>query len=1660
MNYIEYVEEEVREEIFEGTYILDGLRLTEEQQREKIFNLMRTAGVEVGDESLLEIGYEGADDDYGISETQSTKFIVTRRTTKKVPYKVTKEEVFEGTFILDGLRLTEEQQREKIFNLMVQAGVEISKEEFDTFEIGYEGADDDYGISETQSTRFVVYKVTKERLAENEVVEANDLEQVLNEIKTLRDKLNSIVNDVSKTDIIQELMDKTEGLERMISNNEKANSNVYTEAIKEIDVQLLLIEKELKEAIKLYEESYEKMRKILEEENERLNSAGLLTDEEYNQIIMEFLGKRMEENERTIKIKKEIEARKKQIASLKRRKNKIKKDLMNSEALGIPASQYQSITNTLKKRKLVNAIFEAKGLEEILAVPSKERTKEQQKKLKEAKEEIIEEIAKLQKSQDNGMSVLDAIEALYGIDTEMVMKGKAKEYKLTKQEFDNLKNNVALLPEKIVVRDKSLINNHVLNSINPTAAPEDMIEVIDKKVQEEVNNEVKEEVVEEKEEEKVTEEVVEDAKPVEMITLFIDDENLDVYARKYVFDRFHLERHSDEVIIDESVCFKMDEEDADWIIENKDNNYSPYIIDTRQVKIEKEKEERKEEVNKPIEKITVYIDVDNNNEVYGSRYLFGRFNMDMLSDEVRIDGKACFRMSEEDATFILGNQDNNYSPYVVETRKIQLGKKEDKVVEKPVEKMTLYIDTDNNNEVYGNRYLFNRFNLKTLGSEIRIDGKVCFRMDENDADYILGNQNNNYSPYIVEIREVQLGKRYTEENTNNKEYVKTKNDDLNRKENLDNYKNEENKEIKEAIEDTYRGPEERIVIYRDLDNRGEVYGRKYLFDRFKMNYSSDEVRIDGALCYRIHEDDLDFIIGNQTNSYSPYRVEIRGVSLGKRPEKEEVVEDKPVEKMVFYRDLDNNGEIYGRKYLFDRFNMKYASDEVRIEGALCYRMEFDDADYILGNQNNNYSPYSVEIRDIHLGKKVIPINEGIDNIVIDDDPVKEPEKGDDEDDKTPPVVGGGDGDNDGNGGNDGDGEGNKGKDDDDDDVIILPPKGPEKDDDDDDKGPVEEEPEDEIEKPKTVRPHVESILDKLTSGLDIGPKNCARYTASNVRVSDNFARELHTGNVAYNVVHFVPGVLKATVGFIRKLSAKLLLSARGKHSMRELEDRLEELTEEELEVLFEEYKGSQLKTDMNNQINPIILDRLRRYGLEKVAVINENIKKCYSNLFVLLGQIKAIEEKLADGNLEAAEISALNAERNRLMQEAAAYVITIKDERKKANDLLSGGVHGLEEDFKAVATKLSYVGFRFAKTNAFDNELQHKLGQFGQGLNVAIANNDYEGIVNNFMSLESLYFENTEIKGNALTRRSVGSKYYTPLAEQFDYRDDPFVRDLLSTIAITSATVSAINAIRVHQIETAQINSNIDAANAHNQATMDQVHQIGNDITGKADDFRAGMEAQTQGDVLGASNTIERAELDMHNWSFTDAYRAADKTGHSFYNQFSDDVTRQINDVAHRYSSGAITQDVALREMAAIANSSHQTLVNVSDQCLSILRNYASSHPQFDLSAVEDAMAYLVAHPDAVANMNNGMVDVVNLGEALKGLSLQQYQTLVSIPSDMLSTLVCACSAATLAGHVSRDMNRRYNGRVEYGNEVTEMMEEYMEDSYEDEEEMETRRRR
>ena len=111
---------------------------------------------------------------------------------------------------------------------------------------------------------------------------------------------------------------------------------------------------------------------------------------------------------------------------------------------------------------------------------------------------------------------------------------------------------------------------------------------------------------------------------------------------------------------------------------------------------------------------------------------------------------------------------------------------------------------------------------------------------------------------------------------------------------------------------------------------------------------------------------------------------------------------------------------------------------------------------------------------------------------------------------------------------------------------------------------------------------------------------------------------------------------------------------------------------------------------------------------------------------------------------------------------------------------------------------------------------------------------------------------------------------------------------------------------------------------------------------------------------------------------------------------------------------------------------------------LNILRPYAASHPQFDLSAVEQSMQYVVAHPNAIADMNQAMVDVTNIAGELQNLSASPMSALGYLPSDMASTLVCAASAALLASNVSSTMCRAGQKKGTYGNEVTQMMDEYL----------------
>ena len=516
----------------------------------------------------------------------------------------------------------------------------------------------------------------------------------------------------------------------------------------------------------------------------------------------------------------------------------------------------------------------------------------------------------------------------------------------------------------------------------------------------------------------------------------------------------------------------------------------------------------------------------------------------------------------------------------------------------------------------------------------------------------------------------------------------------------------------------------------------------------------------------------------------------------------------------------------------------------------------------------------------------------------------------------------------------------------------------------------------------------------------------------------------------------------------KKGIARLFTSKKGKEAAKKIDDRLHgrddsehNITDEELEVLFKKYKGSVLKTDMNNEINPLILNRLKEYILSKVEKLNEEIKQSYTQLFTIIGEIKVLEEKVHNCKSDEERKAYMN-QLHGLFTTAAGFIRNIEDKRTEANDLLSSGIHGIEEDMKAVSTKLSYVGKRWAKRKGMDGELQHKLGEYGQALNNALAHNNPEEIVSNFMALERLYYKNTEIKGSIFGKRSVGQKYYSPLAEEFDYRDDPFMKDLLTTIAVTASTINIINAIRVKQIQQNAINQqNAEAqrVNASNDATAAQVRSTAQQIAGKNATFRKGMEAQANQDVLNVANTQERIDLDMTDWNFGSQYHIADAASHKMWNTMGANTASDINKVASQYASGAITETQCLNQMAQISSNAQSTLNQIVSSGISHVMKYAKSHPQFDYTSIVNAMNYIAANPNAIANMNTAMVDVINAANTLTGVQAMHMTAMSALPDTMITSIISGASAAALAHNVLRTMQARKTNNNRYGNEVTDM---------------------
>ena len=601
-----------------------------------------------------------------------------------------------------------------------------------------------------------------------------------------------------------------------------------------------------------------------------------------------------------------------------------------------------------------------------------------------------------------------------------------------------------------------------------------------------------------------------------------------------------------------------------------------------------------------------------------------------------------------------------------------------------------------------------------------------------------------------------------------------------------------------------------------------------------------------------------------------------------------------------------------------------------------------------------------------------------------------------------------------------------------------------------------------IEKVPELPPHIEqkenkvkkglyTIMEELTDGLELTRKMNGKYTASNIRVVKGFKEELKSGNVLYNIVHFVPAVVAMPINFVRKVVNKLTYSMRERENVEKFKERLSKLSEEDLETIWNEYRGTKvIQERYAGIINTLINERMQQYASEKVSAIDKDIAGKYKILFDSMKRVESCD-KLLQTETDLKRRSVIKQEREKALAGKAEMISSLRSQYTEANQILSGGAHGFSEDMKAAKTKLSIVGKRFAKDHDFNNELAAKQAEIEKRENAAIAKGDNEAALRAFIDGETLLRGETEIKNTIYGQRSVGEKYSMPLAQGLDYSDDPFVRDLLRSIAYIGMGVSAANALITHGPKSdallQQNKAEVDRVNTANDTTMDQVNQAGRTLVGNKEDFVAGMQSQARESVVNSSQTLEREALDATansgGWTLGGDYDHIDLLNHTRYNEMADTARNQLADIAAKCSAKQITDTQALELIKEVANEQHQNLVDIYTEYQPILEQYAATHP-FDLHGVQESMDFVLSHPDAVVKMNEGVVESIQVGEGLAGLSAEHIAAINSLPSDLSTTLFgVATSIAALTHQTATTMsNNLKSGK--YGNETTDMIQDYI----------------
>lgn len=491
----------------------------------------------------------------------------------------TREEVYSGTYILDGLPISEEEQRKKILEMMKRDGISVLNPE--ELEIVYEGAEDHYGESESLSTKFVVYR---NHLSSTKKQEQAKAIKELEELKALREQLEKTVDPHDREQIMSKVtthaMDESVAMDK---NHEEEGPLTQKEPIEDVDS----LKKDIEMLSRKYDAIQEKMDAIVKAEQEELNVEYLLSDEEIYDIFLRYLKLKKPVSKELSSLLGKIDQKRRILTILegkeidqpevsKEEDTEEKKEDIEKSPLATFQALYPHYSSSLKIDVSRPLRIPRLSLDNILIKSGAEAAKivgpsatpdyvpdKAPEDMKDTQVSVIEEPIDIEIiiDEDSGDYYFanDVIKYfdLSPISEERMIQGKPC------YQFDGEK------VEEIISKEEFNDRFHVFRTPihlgkKPSLLPNDDYDVVQR----------------------------ESGDLVEKIVLYHDTEQDKIYIRKHLFKRFDLgeTQISDEKTIHGAACYPISKEIANHITENASNSYSPYKVEIIDCQLDKREE--------------------------------------------------------------------------------------------------------------------------------------------------------------------------------------------------------------------------------------------------------------------------------------------------------------------------------------------------------------------------------------------------------------------------------------------------------------------------------------------------------------------------------------------------------------------------------------------------------------------------------------------------------------------------------------------------------------------------------------------------------------------------------------------------------------------------------------------------------------------------------------------------------------------------------------------------------------------------------------------------------------------------------------------------------------------------------------------------------------